>query len=332
MKTILIAEDNISHLLILKKILVQHGYSVLSARNGVEALAILRQHAVDCVLTDWMMPEMNGLELIRHTRGTIRPGPAIIVITALVSEDACWKAISSGADDYLSKPYDSRAILQAVERVFFAKDHPSSVVPALGRQFRQERPAFVGIAVAASTGGPETLLNFFDVLPFLPTAAIFVVLHGPEWMLKTMIAHIQKKTTMTVRLAVDGMCTKAGEIYLAPGNRHMVVEEDTLKLRLNDDPPENFVKPAADPLFRSVAIAFGKYSIGIVMTGMGRDGSVGCGYISASGGTVIVQDPHTAIIDSMPQSVLSLGLANTVAAIVAMPSAIARALSSMNER
>jgi two-component system chemotaxis response regulator CheB len=193
------------------------------------------------------------------------------------------------------------------------------------------RPPFIGIAVAASTGGPDTLLRFFAVLPFLPDAAVFVVLHGPAWMLRTMVPQIQKRTTMTVRLGEDGLGTKAGEIYLAPGDRHMVVEEESLILRITDDPPENYVKPAADPLFRSVARAFGESSIGIVMTGMGHDGSAGCSSIAAHGGLIIVQDPLTAVIDSMPKAVVSLGIAHEVAAIPAMPGAIDRCISSIHE-
>ncbi len=331
MKTILIADDNVTHLLLLKKMLMQHGYDVLTVCNGREALETVRRQPVDCVITDWMMPEMDGIELIRQIREYVRLSPVIVLITALVSADACWKAMSSGADEYMSKPYDMNVIIRTLERLAAVSRRPSRIPQFPDRVFRRTRPPFVGIAVAASTGGPDTLMRFFAVLPFLTDAAVFVVLHGPAWMLKTMVAQIQKKTDMKVRLAADGMRTSAGEIYLAPGDVHMVVEEDTFLLHLTDDPPENFVKPAADPLFKSVAIAFGKSSIGIVMTGMGHDGSIGCGYISAGGGVVIVQDPQTAIIDSMPQSVVSLGLANETAAIAAMPNVIVRYVSSMNE-
>ncbi len=331
MKTILIADDNVTHLLMLKKTLALEGYDILTARNGREALEMLRRQPVECVLTDWMMPEMDGIELIRRIRESVRPSPSIVLITALVSADACWKAMSSGADEYISKPYDPNAVVQTLKRLTAVKHQIRPIPKYPDRVFKRVRPPFVGIAVAASTGGPDTLMRFFAVLPFLAGAAVFVVLHGPAWMLKTMVAQLQKTTSMTVRLAVDGMDTHAGEIYLAPGDRHLVVEEDSFILHLTDSPPENFVKPAADPLFRSVAIAFGRHSIGIVMTGMGHDGSIGCGYISAGGGVVIVQDPKSAVIDSMPQSVVSLGLADEIAPITAIPEAIVRYVSSMQE-
>ena len=329
MKKILIADDNISHLLILKKTLTQHGYEVLTARNGREALEKLEHETVDCVLTDWMMPEMDGIELIRRIKEGAGSAPVTMVVSALVSDDARRKAIETGADEYFTKPYDTEAILGAIGRLTAAAESRSNVrapIPANS----QERPPYIGIAVAASTGGPDTLLRFFSVLPVLSDAALFVVLHGPAWMLKTMVGQIQKKTSMTVRLAEEGMKTRAGEIYLAPGDRHMTVCSQALTLALTDDPPINYVKPAADPLFRSVAIAFGKYSMGIVMTGMGHDGAVGCGYIAAAGGVVIVQDPLTALIDSMPQSVVSLGLAGEIAAIAEMPAVILRRLHTMS--
>lgn len=332
MKKILIAEDNIAHLLILKKTLTLNGYEVLTSRNGKEAMEILRHTPVDFVLTDWMMPEMDGLELIRRIRDSVRPSPRIIVLTVFVSDDALWKAISTGADEVLTKPYDTKKIVAAIERLSDQREHSIVAPPTPSRAFRHGRPPFIAIAVAASTGGPDTLTRFFTALPALPDAAVFVVLHGPAWLLKTMVGNFQKHTEMTVRLAEDGLQTRAGEIYLAPGERHTTVEEESLVLRLNDDPPENFVKPAADPLFKSVAIAFGRYSIGVVMTGMGHDGTIGCGYISAAGGIVIVQDPLTAVIASMPKTVASLGLANEISTITAMPDVIKKYIKLLKNR
>jgi two-component system chemotaxis response regulator CheB len=329
MKKILIAEDDRAHLLILKKTLIHHGYEVLTARTGREALDVLQFNQVDCVMTDWMMPEMDGIELIRCIRASVRPSPAIIVVTAIVSQDAQWKAMAAGADEFLSKPYDSGVILSTLERLTDRREQQIAEPAPPDLPVRPIRPPYIGIAVAASTGGPEALLRLFSLLPALADAAVFVVLHGPAWMLKTMAVHIQGKTRMIARLAEDGMETRAGEIYLAPGERHMMVEEGTFLLRLTDDPPVNYVKPAADPLFRSVGIAFGKYAVGIVMTGMGHDGSVGCGYISAGGGTIIVQDPLTAVIDSMPQSVVTLGLATEVVSIEAMPDAVCSHISRL---
>jgi two-component system chemotaxis response regulator CheB len=92
----------------------------------------------------------------------------------------------------------------------------------------------------------------------------------------------------------------------------MGVDAQRAVIRLNDDPEENYVKPAADPLFRSLARAFGRRTIGVVATGMGRDGTIGAGYLAAAGGLVIAQDPATAILPSMPQSVIDLRIAKII--------------------
>jgi two-component system chemotaxis response regulator CheB len=108
------------------------------------------------------------------------------------------------------------------------------------------------------------------------------------------------------------MQTRAGEVYLAPGDRHMLVVPGSLQLHLTMEPPENYMRPAADPLFRSVAAAFGQYSVAAVLTGMGRDGSLGAATIAAVGGKVVAQDPRTAVAPSMPQTVINIGAASSV--------------------
>ena len=92
----------------------------------------------------------------------------------------------------------------------------------------------------------------------------------------------------------------------------MIIDDEKVAIKLLDTEPENFVKPSADPLFKSIASIFGKKSIGLVFSGMGSDGSYGAGYISAAGGRVIVQDPQTAVLPNMPESVINLKLANQI--------------------
>ncbi len=103
-----------------------------------------------------------------------------------------------------------------------------------------------------------------------------------------------------------------GFAYLAPGEFHMVVDPQTMTIKILDTPPENFVKPSADPLFRSVAKTFRNNSIGVILTGMGKDGTIGSGYIKAAGGKIIAENPDTAILFAMPKSVIDLNIAETI--------------------
>lgn len=131
-------------------------------------------------------------------------------------------------------------------------------------------------------------------------------------MLEMFAEQLDRETPFKFQLASRGLQPVVGQVYLAPGEQHLCLRSDALTLDLNRDPMENFVRPAADPLFRSAASVFGKYCVGVVLTGMGRDGTQGAGQIKSSGGVVLVQDPKTAVASSMPQTVIGSGLADFV--------------------
>ena len=158
-------------------------------------------------------------------------------------------------------------------------------------------PSLVGVAIATSTGGPPALTEVLRGLPpsISSKAAFFLVQHGPEWMLSTFTSRIQGDTSLEVVLGSQGMPVKPGHLYLAPGDRHLTVRPGHYTLKVSNDPPENFVRPAADPLFHSTAEAFGRYCVGVILTGMGRDGTRGAAYIHRVGGVVLAQDPSSAM-------------------------------------
>ena len=148
--------------------------------------------------------------------------------------------------------------------------------------------------------------------------------HGPEWMLSTFTSRIQGDTSLEVVLGSQGMAVEPGHLYLAPGDRHLTVRPGHYTLKVSNDPPENFVRPAADPLFHSTAEAFGRYCVGVILTGMGRDGTRGAAYIHKVGGVVLAQDPGSAMAPSMPQTVIEAGLAKRTAPLSKMGSFIGR--------
>ncbi len=117
---------------------------------------------------------------------------------------------------------------------------------------------------------------------------------------------------MPVVIPAEGERVERGTVYVAPGDKHMVVDPDGPVIRLLSSVPENFLRPSADPLFRSLAAAYGTHSVGVVFGGTGCDGSVGCGHVKVGKGTVIVQEPSTSVSPQMPQNVVALGLAQHV--------------------
>ncbi len=328
---VLVAEDNPASARLMERALIKAGHQVAIAGDGAKALEALRAAPVDALLTDWMMPNMDGIELIRRVRQSIYPVPFIMVITALDTSNAKAYALDSGADDFLGKPVTIPEMLarltagyarltQATPRVPL-----TSVPPVLAG-----RPPFVAVAIAASTGGPTAVRDMLATISPTDRAAFFIVQHGPAWMLEAYAGRLGREISLPVRLARDGMAISPGAVYLAPGERHLLVEPGVFVLRLDDGPPENFIRPAADPLFRSVARAFGRYSVGLVMTGMGRDGAAGCAAIQAVGGPILVQDPATAAVSSMPQTVIEMGLVSSSLPIAEIGPAIIRYVDSLS--
>lgn len=318
---ILIAEDNVSNKILMQRVLKKNGFEVISADDGLTAFALVVTEKPDLVLTDWMMPKMDGLALIEKVKAEIIDPPLMIMITAIASAEAEEKIIKTGADAFLTKPQNNDLLLSTINELI-AKQKSGEKVEKKRSSSKSSKSNIKGVVFAASTGGPPTLTKVFSEMKLLSNASIFIVLHGPAWMLESFAEKLDMMTPFDVFLGQDNQKIVSGAAYLAPGDMHMVVDSKTRHLKLLDTEPVNFVKPAADPLFQSVAQSYGENSIGIVLTGMGRDGTIGSGYIKAAGGYVIAQDPDTAILHAMPKSVVDMCIANSVVSVEKIASAV----------
>jgi two-component system chemotaxis response regulator CheB len=334
MTKILIAEDD-SLLLKLLETALRPSYPNLTLmQNGLHALESLRRQPVDVLVTDWMMPGMDGIELIRRVRAEISPPPFIIMSTVLGSNDAREHALRSGADDFLVKPARMSEIRACIEHA--TQRHASSrklvaakpVSPRLAWRASDALPQHVVVAVAASTGGPVALHALFEE-PSLPRDAVYLVaLHGPEWLHESLVTALRRHSKLDIRLAEDGLVAQPGTVYFACKDRHLVLDA-ALRLKFDDAPPEHFLRPAADPLFRSVARVCGPNALGLVLTGMGNDGAAGAAELAAVGGTILAQDPRTAVIGSMPNAVINAGIVKEVIPLVGIGAGVARHLTPM---
>ena len=317
-KNILIVEDQAAQRLLLRKMLTGEGYKIHVAVNGEEAIKALQNFEIDIIITDWLMPEMDGLKLTELIRLRFDKQPIIIVLTAVSSRDAKNKALFAGADEYVSKPVEKEKLLQVIDNTL-KKKQSAIPPPKKWKVIRKSNMDFYCVGIAASTGGPQTLLKFFEELGSVSNAAFLVVQHGPAWMLESFVDSLQKVTKMPVVLGEENLDVVPGVVYVAPGKKHMVIEEEPVAIHLLDTDPVNFVKPSADPLFKSIAYIFGNRSIGLVFSGMGSDASFGAGYIKASDGKVFVQDPKTAVLANIPEHVRKFKLADKVVPIDEMP-------------
>jgi two-component system chemotaxis response regulator CheB len=148
-------------------------------------------------------------------------------------------------------------------------------------------------------------------------------------MLESLGSYLENSTAFRIKMAQHLMRAEKGFIYIAPAGKHLVITPEHFLLHLTDGERENFVRPSADPLFRSAAEAFGHYCVAVILTGMGRDGTQGAAHIAAAKGTVLAQDPDTAVAPSMPTTVIQAGIATQVPILDELGAAVGRDISRL---
>jgi len=173
---------------------------------------------------------------------------------------------------------------------------------------------FEALAIGSSTGGPQALFELLGAIRGTVSRPVFVTQHMPATFTTILAEHIARSTRWPAAEAVDGEPVRAGRVYVAPGDYHMVVEgkggERTL--RLDRGPAENFCRPSVDPMLRSLAQAYGRRLLCVILTGMGSDGRKGGETVVAAGGSVVAQDEATSVVWGMPGAVAIAGLCSAV--------------------
>jgi two-component system, chemotaxis family, protein-glutamate methylesterase/glutaminase len=308
---VLLADDNRTARLIMRSIVRKAGYDVTAVEDGVQALAALQEDTYDILITDWMMPEMDGIELIQRTRAEIKPSPLIMMVTALNSDSARKHSLEAGADEYLAKPVTMEKLQGALARLFLRRSQPMGAIPAVpAASSAATSSALISVGIVAGSGSVQqlqTLLADLSSSPSAPRAAFFVVQHGPAWVVEELAAELQANPDiMPVLMAASGMAVRAGEIYLAPGDHHLSLNSSPLSLQLNQEARVNHVRPAGDVLFGSIANVIRKRGMAVVLGGLGVDGANGAAQVASVGGKAWVIDPAECGSPDMPESLIGL--------------------------
>ena len=287
-----------------------------TARDGHDALEKIHALDPDLVTLDIEMPVLDGIAALGYIMSEVpRPVVMLSAIDARGDVDLTIRALELGAVDFVRKPRDSRVDLARVkERLHDALRAAASVnlgaAPVLARPrggARRAGPATAGaqsvVVIAASTGGPRALAELLPALPADLDAAVIVVQHMPAGFTAGLARRLDDLCALPVGEAMHGEPVRANRIYLAPGGKHVrvVASAGAAVFALDDGAAVHGVRPAADPLFVSVAEVFGARAIGVVLTGMGRDGAAGLAAIRAAGGRAVVQDEGSSTIYGMPR-------------------------------
>ena len=296
-----------------------------SARDGLDALDKIKTLKPDVVTLDVEMPRMDGLTALRRIMAE-SPTP-VIMFSSLTRRgaDATIRALMRGAVDFMLKPTTgtdvatvaaelSRKIKTAARTSTKAAPAPppasqTETVPSkLGP--RPFRPGDRLVVIGASTGGPRSLQQVLSRLPADLPAAVTIVQHMPPGFTQSLAHRLNEESPLTVQEATNGDRIARGLALVARGDYHMLLNQK--RVVLDQGPPRHFVRPAVDATMESAAQQYGANVLGVVLTGMGSDGTEGAGSIKAYGGKIIAEHQSTTVVYGMPRSVVEAGHADWV--------------------
>ena len=297
-----------------------------AATNGEEGLREIRALDPDIVTLDIEMPVMDGLTALEQIM-KVFPRP-VVMLSAAGSQkgtDLTIRALELGAVEFVRKPSGPISIdlvtvkeqligaLRAAAKTNLRGLKGAPRKTPLRRPVQPAEPGATGpervVAIASSTGGPRALAEIIPNLPSNLGIAVFVVQHMPKDFTRSLAQRLDLTSPMPVAEALDNEQIASNRVYLAPGGTHMTVAMSPSGpvIRLDSGAPVWGVRPAADPLFKSVAAVFGRNAVGVILTGMGRDGAEGLRRLRARGGIGVVQDEASSLIYGMPQAALAAG-------------------------
>lgn len=318
------------------------------AMNGQFALRKIETLSPEVIVLDLEMPEMNGIEFLKERLRRNIEIP-VVILSSLAKKGAriTMEALSLGASDFVPKPSDpgsanmSEVADQLCEQLrAYGSRYRFGGKVAGGPKRRISRPQtgskrtvtdkISAVAIGISTGGPNALRRVFKTIdPALPVP-VLVVQHMPAGFTHEFAASLDRICPLTVKEAEEGDVLKPGRVFIAPGGYHMKVKKERLAtvIRLNEEEPVNGHRPSADVLFRSMVEAYGKKTLGIIMTGMGKDGAKGLGDIYNTGGITVAQDSESSVVYGMPRIAFENGVVDSVVSLNHMADEINRLATS----
>jgi len=310
-----------------------------TANNGKTAIFRNQELNPDVITMDIEMPILDGLAALKHIMST-NPKPVIMMsVLTQNGADATFKALEHGAVDFIPKPSTLLSMTvdeigdllkSKIKTVYRSKVDALTTRPADSAPLVSQKDARTEsdkiIAIGTSTGGPSALINVFNKFTPKFPAPVLVVQHMPEGFTAAFSKRLNDSSELKVKEAEDGDDVLPGHGYVAPGHSHMRIlkKGSNFKLKVYNSEKVSGHMPSIDVLFDSMAQEVGNKSIGVIMTGMGRDGAEGILKIKKSGGHTIAQNEETSVVFGMNRVAVDLGGINEIVPLDEITSRIIR--------
>ena len=322
------------------------------APDPIAARDVIRETNPDVITLDVEMPRMDGLDFLERLM-RLKPTPVVMVssLTERGSE-ITMRALELGAVDFVTKPKisiqsgmheyaemiadkvraASRARVKARQAAPVAGDAQAadSSLPLLRNTLASSEKLII---VGASTGGTEAIKEFLVRMP-TDCPAILIVQHMPEGFTTSFAKRLDGLCKISVKEAVHGERVLPGHAYIAPGHSHLLLGRSGANYvtELDQGPPVNRHRPSVDVLFRSAATNAGKNAVGVILTGMGKDGAAGMLEMKEAGAWNVAQDEASCIVFGMPREAIAIGAAHEVAPLTELPAKVLQRINSEGGR
>lgn len=312
-----------------------------TARDGQEALEVIPKLNPDVVTLDVEMPRLDGLSTLREIMAD-HPRP-VIMLSSLTSQGAVEtvQALTLGAVDFIAKPSNKAnigavmdevvgKIIRAARARVWVVPRNRNVEPAQlpkgGKTIRKLTAQDRVLVIGSSTGGPRALSTVVPSLPANLQAAVLIVQHMPAGFTRSLAERLDSLSALKIKEAEPGDKLEVGRALVAPGGFHMILDANG-EIALNQNPPVHAVRPAIDVTMTSVVQRYGRATVGVVLTGMGNDGTTGCTLIHSAGGKVISEAESTCVVYGMPRSVYEAGVVDLVVPLTEVAATIQRVIN-----
>ncbi len=320
-----------------------------TANDGLDAIEKVKKLKPDIVTLDIEMPKMDGITALGRIMKEC-PTPVIMVSSlTLEGADITLKALDLGAVDFIPKEmsfvsvaikgikeelvnkvkaiYRSKSVVSRVNKLNYQNISKSSKF--IQTTYKLPALNYRALGLGVSTGGPISLQKVIPLLSGTTRVPIFIVQHMPPKFTASLAERLNSMSLLEVKEAENGEVVRNGVVYIAPGGLHMTLVKDRLNnvvIKISELPDNVLHRPSVDVMLESVQQIYGKYMLGVIMTGMGKDGLEGIKKLKAVGGHCIAQNEESCVVYGMPRAIVDNGLADIVASLEQIPKLINEAI------